>query len=128
MSWFSLSFTVPHFVMLVIVATCRLGTKNSNGTIASCPYTNLNGVFLVKFLHVVLYAHNIVGIFKSQSSLLTLQILVREFSRIFIEDLHCSICLRMVWCTLMMIDFKLLSRSLNSIVDKVNALITHQNP
>jgi hypothetical protein len=48
--------------MFVVAATNRLGTKNSNGTTTSCPYTNINGVCLVNFLHVVLYAQNIVGI------------------------------------------------------------------
>jgi hypothetical protein len=76
---------VPRFVILVIVATRRLGTKNSNGTTTSCPYTNMNSVCLVNFLHVVLYAHNIVGIFKSQPSLLTLQIFVNAFYRILIK-------------------------------------------
>jgi hypothetical protein len=71
--------------MFVIVATRRLGTKNSNGTTAPCPYTNKNGVYPVKFLHVVLYAHSTDGIFESQSSLLTLQILVKEFSRMLLK-------------------------------------------
>jgi hypothetical protein len=34
----------------------------------------------------------------------------------------------MVWCTLLVIDFKLLSHILDGIVDKVSALVTHQNP
>jgi hypothetical protein len=71
--------------MSVIVATRRLGTRNSNGTTASFPYTNLNGVCPVNFLHVVLYAHSIAGIFKSQSPLLTLQILVKSFSKILLK-------------------------------------------
>jgi hypothetical protein len=71
--------------MLVIVATGRLGSKTSNRTIASYPYTNLNGVFPVNVLHVVLYAHSIVGIFKSQSSLLTLHIFVNAFSMILLN-------------------------------------------
>jgi hypothetical protein len=57
---------MPHSVMLVIVSTHKLGTKHSNGTTASCPYTNLNGGFPIKCLHVVLYSHNTAGIFKSQ--------------------------------------------------------------
>jgi hypothetical protein len=60
---------MPIFVMLVIAATHIMGTENSNGTTASCPYTNMNGVCPVNFLHVVLYAHSTTGIFKSQSSL-----------------------------------------------------------
>jgi hypothetical protein len=71
--------------MLVIVAMHRLGTKNSNGTIASFPYTNLNGVCPINFLHVVLYSHRIVGIFKSQSYMLTLHILVRAFFKILLK-------------------------------------------
>jgi hypothetical protein len=63
--------------MLVIAATRILGTINYNVTTASYPYTNMNGVCPVKLLHVVLYAHSTVGIFKSQSSLLTLQFLVK---------------------------------------------------
>jgi hypothetical protein len=76
---------VPLSVVFVIVATRRLGTQNSNGTTASYPYTNLNGVCLVKLFHVVLYAHITVGIFKSQSSLLTLQIFVKSFSKILLK-------------------------------------------
>ena len=45
--------------MLVIVVVHKLGTKNSNGMTAFCPYTNLNGVFPINILHVVLYVHNI---------------------------------------------------------------------
>jgi hypothetical protein len=71
--------------MFVISATHRLGTNNSNGTTASFPYTNLNGVCPVNFLHVVLYAHSTAGIFESQSSLLTLKILVKAFYRIFLK-------------------------------------------
>jgi hypothetical protein len=71
--------------MLVIAATHRLGTKNSNGTTFSFPYTNLNGVCPVKILHVVLYAHSTVGIFKFESSMLTLQIFIREFSKILLK-------------------------------------------
>jgi len=73
-------------VMLVVVTMHRMGTINSNGTTASCPYTNMNGVCPVYFLHVVLYAHITIGIFKSQSSLLTLQIFVRAFSKILLKD------------------------------------------
>jgi hypothetical protein len=62
------------------------GVKNYNGISASCPYTNMNGVCPVNFLHVVLYAHNIVGIFKSQSTLFTLQILVKAFFKILLKD------------------------------------------
>jgi hypothetical protein len=56
--------------MLVIAATRRLGTRNSNGTTASCPYTNLNGVCPVNFLHVVLYAHSTAGIFQRSTKTL----------------------------------------------------------
>jgi hypothetical protein len=66
------SHVLHLFLSCVIAITRRLGTKNSNGIIASFPYTNLNGVCSVNLLHVVLYAHNTAGIFKSQSSLLTL--------------------------------------------------------
>jgi hypothetical protein len=34
----------------------------------------------------------------------------------------------MVWCTLLVIDFKLLSHSPDGVVDKMSALVTHQNP
>jgi hypothetical protein len=71
--------------MLVIVDTRRQGTRNYNGIISSFPYTNINGVFLVNLLHVVLYSRSTAGIFKSQSSLLTLQILVRAFSKILLK-------------------------------------------
>jgi hypothetical protein len=71
--------------MLVIAAMSRLGTINSDGTIASCPYTNVNGVCPVKFLQLVLYAHSTTRFFKSQSSLLTLQILVRAFFEILLK-------------------------------------------
>jgi hypothetical protein len=114
--------------MFVIVATRRLGTKNSNGTTASCPYTNLNGVFPVNFLHVVMYAHNTAGIFKSQLSLFDIADLCQCVLKDLIKGFHCSICLRMIWCTLLMINFKLLSHSLNSVVNEVSALVTHQNP
>jgi hypothetical protein len=59
----------------------RLGTINSIGITSSYPYTNLNGVCPVNFLLVVLYAHNTIGILKSQSSLPTLQIFFIAFSR-----------------------------------------------
>ena len=39
----------------------------------------------VNFLHVVLYAHSIAGTLRSQSSLLTLHIFVRAFSRILLK-------------------------------------------
>jgi len=64
-SWFSLSCTASRSVMFLIDATRGLVTKKYNATTASCPYTNLNGVYHVKCFHVVLYAHSIVGIFKS---------------------------------------------------------------
>ena len=64
-SWLSLSFTAPSSIMFVIAATRRLGTRNYNGTNASCPYTSLNGVFPVNSLHVVSYAQIIAHIFKS---------------------------------------------------------------
>jgi hypothetical protein len=65
---------VPLSIILVISAMHRLGTRNFNGTIDSCPYTNMNGVCLVNSLHVVLYAHSTAGFFKSQLSLLTLEV------------------------------------------------------
>ena len=66
------SHVLHLFLSCVIAITRRLGTKNSNGIIASFPYTNMNVVCSVNLLHVVLYTHNTAGIFKSQSSLLTL--------------------------------------------------------
>jgi hypothetical protein len=84
-SLFNLSFTAPFSVMLVIVTMREVGTGNSKGTTTSCPYTNLNGVCPINFLHVVLYSHSTVGIFNSQSSLLTLQIFVRAFSKILLK-------------------------------------------
>jgi hypothetical protein len=75
---------MPRSFMLVIVATWRPGTKNYNGTNDYCPYTNLNGVCPVNFLHVVMYAHNTIGIFKSQLSMLTLNIFFSAFSRILL--------------------------------------------
>jgi hypothetical protein len=71
--------------MLMIFAMRKLGTKNCNGTTTSCPYTNLNGVCPEMFLHVVLYAYNTSGIFKSQSSLLKLKIFFKEFSTILLK-------------------------------------------
>jgi hypothetical protein len=44
--------------------------------ISACP---------VNFFHVILYAHSIDGTFRSQSSLLTLQIFVSAFSRILLK-------------------------------------------
>jgi hypothetical protein len=82
----SISFTMPLSVMLVIVYVRRLGTINSNRTTASCSYPNLNGVCPIKLLHVVLYAHNTTGIFKSQSSLLTMQFFVQAFSKILLKS------------------------------------------
>jgi hypothetical protein len=58
---------------------------NSIGITTSCPYVNLNGVCPVNFLLVVLYSHNTVGIFKSQSSQLTLQTFVSACSRILLN-------------------------------------------
>jgi hypothetical protein len=72
-------------VILVIAAMRKMGTINSDGTTASCPYTNMNGVCHVKLLHVVLHAHNTTSIFKSQSSMLTLQMLVKSFSKILLN-------------------------------------------
>jgi hypothetical protein len=45
----------------------------------------MNGIFPINVLHVVLYSHNTTGIFRSQSSLLTLQIFVDAFSRILLK-------------------------------------------
>jgi hypothetical protein len=45
-----------------------------------------------------------------------------------IEGLYYSIFLMMVWCTLMVINFKLLSHRPNCTFDKVSSLVTHQNP
>jgi len=82
----NLSCTVPLSVICLISATHRLGTQTLNGTTTSCPYTNLNSVRHVNFLHVVLYAHSNVGIFTFQSSLFTLQIFVRAFSKILLKS------------------------------------------
>jgi hypothetical protein len=45
-----------------------------------------------------------------------------------VKGFHCSICLRMIWCTLLIMKLKFLGHSLNSIVNEVSALVTHQNP
>jgi len=58
----------------------------SIGIIASYPYTNLNLVCLVNLFRVVLYAHNTIGILKSHSSMLTLQIFVKAFSNTLLNS------------------------------------------
>jgi hypothetical protein len=69
----------------IIVAMCKLGTINSIGITASFQYTKLKCVCTVKFLIVVLYAHNTTGILKSQSSLPTLQIFFNALSKILLK-------------------------------------------
>jgi hypothetical protein len=36
--------------------------------------------------------------------------------------------MRMIWCTLLVIDFKLLNHSPDGVMDKMSALVTHHNP
>ena len=93
MKWSSSSWTIyvahsssiASSAMLVASAMHRVGTMYSIGMIASCPYTNLNGVFPVSLLQVVRYAHITGGIFKSQSSQLALHTFVSAVSKILLK-------------------------------------------
>jgi len=138
-NWFILSCTMPHYVMCVIIAMCRLGTKNSNGTTDSCRYTNMNGVCPVNFLHVVVYSHNTAGTLRSQSSLLTLQIFVSAFSRILLNAstalFSCGWYGVLFWwwtsnssvINLMVLLMKWVHWSLIKIIWKLNLVITSSN-
>jgi hypothetical protein len=68
-----------------ITAMNKIDTINSIGITSSFPYTNLKGVWPVKFFLVVLYSHNNAGILKSQSSLYMLLIFVKSFSKILLK-------------------------------------------
>jgi len=81
----SLFSTAPKFVSFAIAVMRRLGTINSIGITTSCPYVNLNEICPIDILHVVIYGHNIVGIFKSQSSWLMLQTFVSACSIIILK-------------------------------------------
>ena len=84
-NWSNLSSTTSKYRIFVMVTTLRLGTTYSIGMTTSFPYTNLNGVCHVNFLHVVWYSHSTTEILWSQSSLLMLQTLVSAFSRIVLN-------------------------------------------
>jgi hypothetical protein len=82
--WSSLSSTssnnifsiVPKYVSSTITTMHKIGIINSIDITTSSPYVNLNGVFHVKLLLVVLYSHYNARIINSQSSRITLQTFV----------------------------------------------------
>ena len=81
----NLCSTTSPLVIFVSTSILRLDTMYSIGTIASCPYTSLNGVCPVSRLQIVQYAHITTDTFWSQSSRRTLHTLVNAFSRILLK-------------------------------------------
>jgi len=81
----SLFSIAKEYVSSTMATMHRLGTINSIGITASWPYINPNGVYLVNFFLVVLYAHNTAVILKSQSSQITLQTFVNACSMILLN-------------------------------------------
>lgn len=71
--------------MFVKATILKLGTMYFIDMTTSYPYTKLKGVWPVNFLHVVLYAHNVVGILRSQSFLFTLHTFLSAFSIILLK-------------------------------------------
>jgi hypothetical protein len=119
---------MPHSIMFVISAMRRLGTKNSNATTNSYPYTNMNGVCSCQFIACGLVCPQYHGYIKVPIIPINVAYLHQCIFKDLIKGFHCSIHLRMVWCTLLMMNFKFLSHRVNSTVNEVSALVTHQNP
>ena len=59
--------------------------RKCKGMTTSWPQTNRKGVWSVDRLYVVLYAHNTIGIFLSQSSLSALHILVSPLVNVLLN-------------------------------------------